>query len=357
MKHTYKVLGVLILLYSFTAGMLVPLSPGIQQATPTSIRTNQTVDIAVTGYNTYYESGAESLRAWLKLNNELALAAEEVMVDSETAATLRFQIPAYLPSRERVQEMALVMDNAVDGASVLPNAVFVTQDSINPAEGEKVWQNSSIESLHDRAGMTFPFRNILGESIRNTYFHVSLWFAMIFMLGAAVWQSVAYLRKKSFERDNKAVSFTQVGVLFGILGVATGAVWANYTWGAPWSWDIKQNTTAVALLIYFAYFILRNSFDDQEQKARIAAVYSIFAFVSMILLLYVIPRLSDSSLHPGNGGNPAFGGEDLDNTMRMIFYPAIIGWTLFGTWLANVIIRAKRLEEQQMETLEMELEA
>jgi heme exporter protein C len=355
MKHAYKVIGVLILLYSFTVGMLVPLSPGIQLATPTSIRTNQTVDIDVVGYNTYYQSAENSLRAWLKLNNDVALAAQAVTAASETEVTLRFQIPAYLPSSQRVQDMALVIDNEIDGSAVLPSAVFITQDSIDPSRGERVWQNSPIEALNDREGMTFPFRNILEEGIRNTYFHVSLWFALIFMMGAGVWHSIAYLRNKSVERDIKATSFTQVGLLFGVLGVATGAVWANYTWGAPWSWDIKQNTTAVALLIYFAYFILRNSFDDQEQKARIAAVYSVFAFVSMILLLYVIPRLSDSSLHPGNGGNPAFGGEDLDNTMRMIFYPAIIGWTLFGTWLANIIIRTKRLEEKQLEELELQL--
>lgn len=349
MKQAYKIIGVLLLIYSFTVGMIVPLSPGILEVNPISLRTDTLVELQVQGYNTNYQSGKENIRAWLKVNDQLALAAQAVEATSETNLMLTFQLPAYLPSRERVQEMALVIDNSVDGASVLPSAVFVTQDSINPALGKAAWQNAVIGDLNERDYMTFPFRNILEESIRNTYFHVSLWFAMIFMLGAAVWHSVFYLRKKDFVRDDKAVSFTQVGLLFGVLGVLTGAVWARYTWGAFWSWDIKQNTTAIALLIYFAYFVLRNSFDDQEQRARISAVYSIFAFVSMILLLYVIPRMSDSSLHPGNGGNPAFGGEDLDNTMRMIFYPAIIGWTLFGTWVASLLIRIKRLEAQELE--------
>jgi heme exporter protein C len=91
--------------------------------------------------------------------------------------------------------------------------------------------------------------------------------------------------------------------------------------------------------------VLRNAFDDPDQKARVAAAYNLFAFAAMIPLIYVIPRMYDS-LHPGNGGNPALGGEDLDNTMRMIFYPAIIGWTLLGYWITSILYRANRLKER-----------
>lgn len=107
--------------------------------------------------------------------------------------------------------------------------------------------------------------------------------------------------------------------MFGILGLVTGAIWAKNTWNAYWSWDVKQNMTAIALFIYIAYFILRAAFEDAERKARLSAVYNLFAFVALIPLIFVIPRLTDS-LHPGAGGNPALGGEDLDNTMRMIFF-------------------------------------
>jgi heme exporter protein C len=49
------------------------------------------------------------------------------------------------------------------------------------------------------------------------------------------------------------------------------------------------------------------------------------------------------SLHPGNGGNPALGGEDLDHKMRLVFYPAVIGFTLLGAWIAQLVYRVGRL--------------
>ena len=67
----------------------------------------------------------------------------------------------------------------------------------------------------------------------------------------------------------------------------------------------------------------------------------------MMLFINVIPRLSGTdSLHPGNGGNPAFGTYDMDNTMRMVFYPAIIGWTLIGTWVLNLKMRINKIENK-----------
>ncbi|MEZ4986277.1 MAG: hypothetical protein R2795_14760 [Saprospiraceae bacterium] len=92
-----------------------------------------------------------------------------------------------------------------------------------------------------------------------------------------------------------------------------------------------------------AYFVLRSAFPDEGQQARIAAVYNIFAFAALIPLIYVLPRLTDS-LHPENGGNPAFGSEDLDNTMRMVFYPAVLGWTLIGAWISSLLYRSRKLE-------------
>lgn len=348
MKHWWKILGVLIILYTIVAGFLIPLKPGIVDVSPSSVRTGEKVTLKIKGYNSNYAKAQDSLRAWLKMDDERALAASQIEVKSDQELNLSFEVPGYLPVNAKVKDFSLVLDNEIDGASVLPSAVFITQDSIDPEMGQAAWKNSNVDNLHNKEQITFPFRNILSETIRNTYFHVPLWFAMLFIFLGSVIFSARYLKTGKPDYDDKAQAFTSVGMLFGVLGLITGAIWAKNTWGAYWSWDVKQNMTAIALLIYAAYFILRGSFEDPERIGRISAVYNLFAFAALIPLIYVIPRMTDS-LHPGAGGNPAFGGEDLDNTMRMVFYPAIIGWTLIGLWMANLKYRVNRINARLLD--------
>jgi len=343
----WKASSVVILIYVIIAGMCVPLKPGIVQVSPDTASSGDTLILSVTGYNSFYTRG-ESMGAWLKTEEEfqiddpLFLAASRIQVLDDRHLEIRFDIPEFLPSSSSFQGFTLILDSEVDGPSVLPGAVFLRQDSIQRAAGIASWSQDAPGAFHVKENFTFPFRNILAESIRNTYFHVPLWFAMLFILLASVVFSIRYLIYKKPVDDLKAISLALVGVWFGILGLITGAIWAKNTWGAYWSFDVKQNMTAVALLIYLAYFILRAAFEDREQKARLSAAYNIFAFAALIPLLYVIPRMTDS-LHPGAGGNPALGGEDLDNTMRMVFYPAILGWTLLGVWMAQLHFRTDRL--------------
>lgn len=187
-----------------------------------------------------------------------------------------------------------------------------------------------------------PRLPILNETIRALHFHVTMWFGMILMLLAAVVYSIKYLRTNIIQYDDLAVEFTNAAILFGVLGITTGMLWAKFTWGDYWSGDPKQNGSAIGLLMYFAYLILRNSLTDTQRRARIGAIYNIFAFAAFIPLIFVLPRLTDS-LHPGNGGNPGFNAYDLDSNLRIIFYPAIIGWTLLGTWIATIRVRTRRV--------------
>lgn len=181
-----------------------------------------------------------------------------------------------------------------------------------------------------------PRLDILNETIRNVYYHVPIWFAMLFMMAVSAVQSILSLYKNDLSRDSKAYNAAIVGFFFSLPGLATGSVWAKYTWGTWWTFqDPKLNGVAISILIYLAYFILRSSVEDEVKKARIAAVYNIFAFVMMNLFIMVLPRLTDS-LHPGNGGNPAFGKYDLDNNMRTVFYPAVVGWVMFSFWLYEI---------------------
>lgn len=194
-----------------------------------------------------------------------------------------------------------------------------------------------------------PARHILNETIRNLYFHVPMWFSMMILFGYSFYYSLMYLRKNDLELDIKAVSFLKVGVVFSCLGMITGMEWAKYTWGEPWSNDPKQLATAICMLSYFAYLILRGGIKDEEKRAKIAAVYNVFAFALMIPLLFVLPRLVDS-LHPGNGGNPAFSNYDLDSKMRLVFYPAVLGWYLLGLWISTLYIRTNVLRYKKENT-------
>jgi heme exporter protein C len=186
-----------------------------------------------------------------------------------------------------------------------------------------------------------PYTGNLYESIRNLFFHVPMWFAQIILFTTSLVYSIMYLRKQNLKYDIYAVEMAKTGIVFGVLGLITGAIWATYTWGAPWSNDPKQIAVAIALLIYLAYFVLRNSMNDIDRRARVSSVYNIFAYFIYLPLIMILPRLVQS-LHPGGQGvegNPGLNGRDLDPTMRLVFWPAVIGWTLLGVWISTLKIR------------------
>ncbi len=400
-KHWWKILAVLLMLYTIIAGMLIPLSPATHYIEGNKANAGEELDMTIHGYNTYYTQ-AKDLNVWL-LNKKqtFAVCADQVEVIDDRTAKANFTIPAVVHDSLRIADFSVLVESDIDGYSVLPAAVSLIQK----APGELATTDCVVDKLRERSGTTFPFRNILEESIRSLYFHVPLWFAMMILMLGSVMHSISYLMNDydwklskgtliafgifmliwliyggismneetgaspmigpiataitclifyyAFMRVNRrtktllehniyATSYARVGVLFGILGLITGAIWAKHTWGAYWNWDVKQNTAAIAVLVYAAYFVLRDSFDDLDKKARISSVYNIFAFAALIPLLFVIPRLADS-LHPGAGGNPALGSNDLDNTMRMVFYPGVIAMILVGAWISNLSSRLEIL--------------
>jgi heme exporter protein C len=184
-----------------------------------------------------------------------------------------------------------------------------------------------------------PRLAILNETIRNLYYHVPLWWAMMFQMGISLFYSVKYLKGQDKKDEQFAFNAALVGILLSIPGLITGSLWARYTWGTWWTFqDPKLNGVAIGILIYVIYFILRASIIQEMTRARVSSVFNIFAFVMFMLFIMVFPRLTDS-LHPGNGGNPAFGKYDLDNKMRLVFYPAVIGWMCFSGWILNILNR------------------
>ncbi len=197
----------------------------------------------------------------------------------------------------------------------------------------------------------------LEETSRNLFFHVSMWAAMMTLFTISVIQSIRYLRTFNHKYDIYARQYAVVGIVFGILGYSTGAIWMSYTWADPnnpafesfsaLAREPKLIGTAIAMLIYFAYMVLRDSITDMDKKARISAVYNIFAYAMLFPTIWIVPRLLPS-LHPGQEGNPALNFKDVSPAMRMVEFPAFIGWTLLSVWIATLKIRIALLKEKKL---------
>lgn len=189
-----------------------------------------------------------------------------------------------------------------------------------------------------------PDLPIIRQSIRNLFFHVVMWFSMMVMFGTSLVRSLRYLSTFDMKHDNYAIQSVNVGLFFGVMGIITGMEWANFTWGTPWTNDPQLNGAAITILAYFAYLVLRGSIDEENKRARISAVYNVFAFVMLIVFIGILPRLAQGSLHPGKGGSPMT-VNNLDITMRMVFYPAIAGWIIIGYWITGIRVKMARISQ------------
>ncbi len=189
---------------------------------------------------------------------------------------------------------------------------------------------------------------IIEQSIRNLFYHVPMWFAMMaFMFTSAIY-SVIYLSKGNLKHDITAQSFTEIGWVLGLCGCITGAIWAKATWGQYWPKDPKLNGVATGMLIYSSLLILRAAITDDKQRAKIGGIYNIFVFPVFIAFIYIMPKIAPVSLHPGSGDTVQFTNyNSLDKDMRMVFYPAIIGWGLLFLWLVNLRVRFLKIIHQQ----------
>jgi heme exporter protein C len=203
-----------------------------------------------------------------------------------------------------------------------------------------------------------PRLPILNETIRNLYFHVCMWFGMMILFIISFIYSIKYLSSTSYRHDIYAKNFASLGTVFGILGYVTGVLWVSVTWITDQNQSLgsvlkepKLIGAAIAILIYGAYFVLRGSFTDMDKRARVSAVYNIFAFAMLFPSIWIIPRMV-GSLHPGapgsDSGNPALDKNDMDAGMRAVFYPAVIGWALLGVWIATLKIRIELLKDKAM---------
>ncbi len=335
-KQWWKFLSALLILFTLALGFRAPLAPGIVSVSPDMLSYGAT-SVAILGYNTKFKSAESSLQVWLA-NSDLVYCPYELVVVDETHIRASFSIADEIGD----SFFDLYINSDADGTIMLPAAFM--QNGINVGLSP-IRPQPCLKPLAatETGAFNYPNQSILNETIRNILFHVPSWFAMIFLMLASLVSSIRYLSGNKAMDDLAAANAAHVGLAFAIVGLATGSLWARFTWGAWWVSDPRLNGAAIGVLIYLAYFVLRSSVGDEEKAARLGAVYNIFAFFMMILFVMVLPRLTDS-LHPGVGGNPAFSKYDLDDNLRVVFYPAVIGWIGMGMWILQIRNRISKLK-------------
>jgi heme exporter protein C len=189
----WKLTGAIIFLYVLIGGLTIPLNPGVTSISPSNGNSGDVLDIKVQGYNTHFLS-ANQKKAWLKLDSNYVISAIDQKVESENIILLKFAIPLTFPDNKKVYALNLILDNEIDGAFVQPSAVFITHNAESPSFDSAEWTKNKVEDIHHKSTLGFPYRNILNETIRNTFFHVALWFAMFILLIAGLYYAVRYLR-------------------------------------------------------------------------------------------------------------------------------------------------------------------
>lgn len=339
-KNWWKIATVLLLLFTVVYTLTTWLQPGIVSVSKEELKTTDN-KIIITGYNTDFTLSNESFEKPVvhlyKQNSDEGFCANQVKVIDATHLEIVFDLPSGFNG---------LLDLSVyyaEDALVFPSAFRVTENT-NEAHSDhcKEVKDKTYSPAHKNA---FPNQPILQETIRNLMFHVPMWFSMMVLFIISIVYSIKYLRSNDANHDRVAYIAIYVGLLFGLLGVATGSLWAKFTWGHWWVYeDPKLNGSALTVIIYLAYIILRNSVNEEQKRARLAAVYNVFAFAMMIVFIWVVPRMVDS-LHPGNGGNPAFSNYDLDSTLRMVFYPAVFGWIGLSIWILTLRLRIQKIKE------------
>jgi heme exporter protein C len=189
-------------------------------------------------------------------------------------------------------------------------------------------------------GMVFlyaPREATMGDVQRIFYFHVASAWVGFFAFFVTFLAGVGYLARGERQWDILALSSVEIGLTFIAMAVVTGSLWARPVWGAYWTWEPRLTISAVQLLIYIAYGMLRAAIDDPRRKARFAAVYGIVAFVTVPLSWFAIRWWR--TIHP----DILTGGEGMAITSRMV-HTLLVSLAAFTLLYASLLRQRVRLE-------------
>lgn len=344
-----KIGSIVLLLYVLIGGLFLPLKTGITGVGNGQLKSDSVQKFTIDLYNPGLKFQAE--KVILKRKN-LVFQTQENQFDERGYLTSNIQVNLGDTQKSQLFDLFVYgySENSPKQWMYFPDAVWVEKSASDTGKSNKIELANLNNLVKQDVQLGFPNRPILNESIRNLLYHVPMWFSMMFLLFLSVIFSIRYLMKNNLVDDLWSESFIKIGILNGILGCITGSSWASITWQSWWPVDDpKLNGVAIGMFMYLAYLILRSSLKDPYQKARISSVYAILIYPIFMALIAIMPKLSADTLHPGSGGTVGFNKYDLDNTLRLFFYPAVIGWILFFTWISILRFRFETLKNIQIE--------
>ena len=182
-----------------------------------------------------------------------------------------------------------------------------------------------------------PREATMGDVQRIFYFHVASAWVGFFAFFVTFLAGVGYLAVGERRWDILALSSVEVGLTFITMTVLTGSLWARPVWGTYWTWEPRLTISAVQLLIYVAYRMLRAAIEDPERRARFAAVYGIVAFVTVPLSWFAIRWWR--TIHP----DILTGGEGMAVTPRMV-HALLVSLAAFTLLYVTLLRQRMRLE-------------
>lgn len=187
-----------------------------------------------------------------------------------------------------------------------------------------------------------------GEASRIFYFHVPMAQVSFLAFVVAAVYAIAYLRTRRPTHDHYSSASAELGLVFSIVAMITGAIWAKQAWGAYWNWDPRQLFLFILILIYGAFFALRQAVVQKDARRRLSAVYLIFGGAISPFMFFVLPRMYQSLHEDANQVVLSTqAGSNMSSTVAAFFVTAIIGFVCLYIWLLKLGAGAARIQEER----------
>ena len=129
-----------------------------------------------------------------------------------------------------------------------------------------------------------PADAVQGDVQRLMYLHVPLILISYLAFFVVFVASILYLWRRRRQHDAIAHSSAEIGVLFTALAIAVGSIWGRPTWGTWWTWDARLTTSAILLLMFLGYLMLRALVEDPSRGAIFCAVLGIIGFLDVPII-------------------------------------------------------------------------